>query len=325
MAKSCVLIIENRVDASLLAPLQAQSTLCLTVSGGEAVKNLATYESLALRLIQEGIGSDCVIVACGGGATLDLAGFLAATYCRGVRLCFIPSTLLAMTDAAIGGKNGLDLHAIKNIIGTIYHPDLVIIDIDLLRSLPAVEMQNGLVEMAKHALLDNKASCDRFMKALPALKAKNKEALIAEIERSTSIKMRFVSEAILHPERRHLLNFGHTIGHAIESLEHFQCSHGQAVARGILVESYLAKLLSYLPESEYQYIEALIRALELPMRLASFPHEQWLQALQRDKKADQGRPRFVLPREVGRFVHEEGACVVEVPQEPLFQAIKNFE
>lgn len=325
MATSCVMIIDERADMACLDELKSHCELCLTIPGGESVKDVFIYESLLSSLIEQEIGSDSVIIGCGGGALLDLVGFLSATYCRGVKLCLIPSTLLAMTDAAIGGKNGLNIDSIKNVVGTLHHPEAVFIDVDFLDTLPSREMNNGLVEMAKHALLDGKEACERFEQNIESIKAKNKEVLIVEIFESIAVKKHFVEASYSHFQRRHLLNFGHTIGHAIESLENFSCSHGEAVAMGILVESLLANRLSILPEEEYEYIERLIMSLQVPMGLSrSFSIDEWLEVLKRDKKSAFSQPRFVLPKGVGRFVDEEGECVVGVSHQLLSEVIKEL-
>lgn len=322
MAYSVVLLVDEQIDICQLERLKPYATLVLFVPGGEAVKNLIFFEKLLNNLIEAKIGSDSVIVACGGGATLDLAGFLAATYCRGVKLCLLPSTLLAMTDASIGGKNGINVGSVKNIVGTLYHPEAIFIDVTFLDTLPLEELNNGLVEMAKHAILDGKESCERFKSHLQSLKEKNRELLVSEIYESVSIKKRFVEDSFTRPERRHLLNFGHTIGHAIESLECFSCSHGQAVAMGIVAESLLALKLAFLPSSEYAYIESLIHSLEVPMTLSrQFSRQDWFEVMKKDKKAALQRPKFVLPRAVGAFVAEEGECVVDVPEELLGEVV----
>ena len=188
---------------------------------------------------------------------LDLVGFVAATFQRGLPYYAVPTTLLAMVDASIGGKNGVNVLDVKNLIGTIYHPEKIFIDVSFLETLPYFEMQNGVVEMIKHALLDGHESVAILEKDLERLLKKEKEVLIRAISKNVQFKKEVVEASAKTPRKRDLLNFGHTIGHALEALEGFTISHGQAVAMGILAECRLAYQLGLLSKENLERISTL--------------------------------------------------------------------
>lgn len=252
---------------------------------GEAQKTRKTKERLEDLLIAHGFSRDSVIIGLGGGVVTDLTGFLASTYCRGVPLILIPTTVMGMVDASIGGKNAVNTENGKNMIGTIYPPQKIIWDFDFLKTLPKKEIWNGRVEMIKHGLI---ADAD-FFKDLPSLDLK--EAIIWGAE----IKRRIIAEDPLDHNQRHILNFGHTIGHALEILSDYKLSHGEAVALGIVIESRLSLELGILDRASYNAIEKELGEASIP-----FTPEEIIQALARDKKTKRGVPHFVLLEKVGR-------------------------
>ena len=227
-----ILVLDRCIDPARIAFLGKPDEI-ITVDAGEAIKSRDAKALLEDKLIQFQAGPDAHIVAVGSGTILDLVGFTASTYCRGVAYTAVPTTLLGMVDAAIGGKNGINTPTCKNRIGTLYQPDRIFIDVNFLSTLPLIELQNGCVEMAKNALLDSSIA-PAFKEALPHILAGDRELTKRAIQESIQVKLRIIKESEQNPERRHLLNLGHTIGHAIEVLEHFQISHGQAVAIGLM-------------------------------------------------------------------------------------------
>lgn len=290
----CVLLYDEKIDERHLAPLKRACAHAIPLPGGEGVKSRAAVEACQDSLLAHGFGKDTYLIACGGGATVDLAGFIASTYCRGIRLCLIPSTLLAMCDASIGGKNGINVGGIKNIVGTVYPPELVITDLALLEGLQESEFKNGLVEMAKHALLDSEVTLDRFEKRLEKLITRAPKVLQEELELSIEIKKRYVST------QRDMLNFGHTIGHALEALEQFRCTHGQAVAFGMMQESSIAHQMGQLSKKEFERVERLMHALDLPACTPTYSDEEWLTVLRKDKKATREEVHFVCLQAIGK-------------------------
>jgi 3-dehydroquinate synthase len=278
----------------------------IRVPGGEGVKSRTVLIRLQDELLANEFSKDTHIVVCGGGATLDLAGFLAATYAYGVRLTYIPSTLLGMCDGAIGGKNGLNIGRVKNAIGTIYHPKRVIIDVSLLETLPLHELNNGIIEMIKHATLDSLPSLLRLESHIQAMQQKEPVVLLEEIQKSMLVKKRYVEGVSL----RELVHFGHTFGHAIEALEDFYISHGQAVALGCLAESYMALLLGELSSEDFETLKRVIYSVQMPLELTrKFSHAEWNEVF--------GSARFVLLQGIGK-VYEK---MVEISQDVVEEAI----
>lgn len=290
----------------------------IAIDGGEGIKTRQSKEHIENQLIAYGCDKDTLLVAVGGGTVLDVAGFVAATYYRGIDVCYFPSTLLAMVDAAIGGKNGLNVGEVKNCIGTIYYPRFVGVDVAFLNTLPDGEMQNGCVEMAKHAIL-----CDdvyRFDAALSAILMRDTTIVLEQIEYSVRRKIVF-----LDIEIRDILNFGHTLGHAIEVLSGYTIPHGQAVAIGIIGESMLSHLSGYLPLSEYTTIESLIKRIGLPLKIPQkYPFNAWMEALLRDKKVKHHSPYFVLLERMGKPLKKKGRYCHAVDRRILQEVISTI-
>lgn len=267
---------------------------------GEAQKTRETKEWLEDQLLQKGFGRDCGVIGLGGGVVTDVAGFVASTYCRGLPLILIPTTLLGMVDASIGGKTGVNVPQGKNLIGTIYQPLAIWIDPLTLNSLPTAEYQNGLVECIKHgAILDS--TYFAFLEHNRAqILAKDPEVLPTLIGESCRIKKTVVEEDETEKGKRRLLNFGHTLGHALEAVTHYALPHGQAVAIGMVGESWLARELGILPEEDYKRIVSLLKTYGLPTQLPEgISFTELLQTMQLDKKAQKKVPRFVLIQQIG--------------------------
>jgi 3-dehydroquinate synthase len=286
-----VLIYDEVVHEAVVPLIQQLNPLCIALAGGEEIKSRKMKEKIEDELLLAGFSADTMIIAAGGGSILDLAGFIAATFCRGVKLAFIPTTLLAMVDAAVGGKNGLNACGFKNMIGTVYHPHKLFIDYAFLKSLPKELFACGLVEMLKIGFLKSPQLVDGF----DALISQDEAAVQDAIVKSISLKLEVIKNS-----SRDLLNFGHTFAHAIETLNHFQISHGKAVALGMQLESSLAKRLGILSESDYKKMNALIQKIPLcdyPIKKAS--QDVWLKALKQDKKSKKGAVGVVMLKAIG--------------------------
>lgn len=308
-------ITDTKVEKLFARLLFKRNAPIFSFPAGEKSKTRKTKEKIEDGLIRKGFGSDTVIVGLGGGVVTDLAGFVAATYCRGVRLVLIPTTLLGMVDAAIGGKNGVNTSNAKNRIGTIYFPELIVIDTDFLKTLSEKEMLMGGAEILKYGLIDDPS----LFQALPKLF----NSIEKTIEKSIHVKMRVVGE---DPEEkkglRRVLNFGHTIGHAIETIENYKISHGEAVAIGLLVESYISHLIGYLSSPNFHKIERLLANSDFPYVISSkVTKQKMLSAMARDKKAKAQIPRFVLIEDIGKVVPFDGEYCSSVPAEILGKAL----
>lgn len=260
------------------------SSDCFVVPAGESSKSLETIETLASKLSQQGYGRDTTLIGLGGGMITDLTGFLATIFCRGVPFILIPTTLLAMVDASIGGKTAINLAEGKNRLGSLSFPQKVIVHPPFLSTLPDIEWENGFVEILKVGLLKDP---DLFYQAsqLPI-----KEL----IHRAIEVKRRIVAQDPCETGPRALLNLGHTVGHALEALSHYTLPHGKAVATGIVLETRLSHALGALSSQDLHTIEA-----RFPPPLVPYEPHQILQQLFADKKTKNGVPHFVLLKTIG--------------------------
>jgi 3-dehydroquinate synthase len=267
----------------------------ITVPAGEKSKTLSEVESICDRMIAAGLDRSSFVVALGGGMVGDLAGFVAAIYHRGIPCVQIPTTLLAQVDSSIGGKTAVNTAAGKNLIGVFHQPALVISDVETLRSLPPREFRQGFAEIVKHAVIGDAEMfqmLQRFDRAdLGVLVRRNveiKAAIVAADERETT-------------GERALLNFGHTIGHAIEQAgEYRDFLHGEAVSLGIVAACEISARKAGLPEKERERIVRTLQTFELPTQLPKdFPKEKILDAIRFDKKFSRGEVRFVVVPALG--------------------------
>jgi len=267
----------------------------------EVAKQVTTVERLCRALARAGADRDAVLVALGGGVVGDVAGFTAAVYLRGVRVVQVPTTLLAQVDAAIGGKTGVNLPEGKNLVGAFHQPRLVLCELATLHTLPPREFRAGLYEIIKCGVIRDARLFAFLERHLPAVLARRHEALSWVIARAVRVKAEVVSrdERETGGERR-VLNFGHTIGHALESLTGYRrFRHGEAVAWGMLAESEIAVVQGLLRRADGERIARLIRRVG---PLPALPRLRWPRlraALYADKKTRGGRLHFVLPRRIG--------------------------
>jgi 3-dehydroquinate synthase len=278
------------------------SPVLLTFPAGERSKTRETKALLEDRLLRHGAGRDTVVVALGGGVTGDLAGFLAATWHRGVPFVAIPTSLLAMVDAALGGKTAVDVPGGKNLVGAFHQPDTLWADVRVLRTLPERNFREGLAEVGKTAV----ALDANFFRALETdvqhLVRRDEPTIAAVVSRCLVLKGRVVVADERDRGRRAVLNFGHTVAHAVESATDYRISHGEAVAIGAVAEARLAERITGLPRAHADRIEALLAAFGLPVRLPrGIEPKRLVIAMQRDKKSRGGIVRCALPERIGRM------------------------
>ena len=269
---------------------------------GEIHKNIETCTEVWGALSELGGDRKSIILNLGGGVISDLGGFVACAFKRGIDFINIPTTLLAMVDASIGGKNGVDLGNLKNQIGIIREPKAVIVDTQFLNTLPQNEMRSGLAEMLKHGLIFDKKYWDKFKD----LKDLHTEDLNQLIHQSIQIKNTIVCEDLTENGIRKSLNFGHTLGHAIESyfLENDAKTtllHGEAIAVGMILESYISREKNLLTNEEYQEIKYIINDVFEKIEFTPFDIEKIIELLIFDKKNEFGKVQFALLDGIGKI------------------------
>jgi 3-dehydroquinate synthase len=272
----------------------------LTFPAGERSKTRETWSRLTDELLRLGFGRDSAVVALGGGVAGDLAGFVAATYMRGIPCLQVPTTLLAMLDASVGGKTGVDTPEGKNLIGAFHPPVAVLADPLVLATLPDREYRAGLAEAVKHGLVADRDYFAWIEASVDPLVARDPTALQRLVRRSVEIKAEVVGEDEREEGRRAILNAGHTVAHALERATDFRLPHGEAVGLGLVAEAALATGLGLATPEAGARVAALLERLGLPTRLGEpLPEERIIAAMASDKKNREGGVRFALPRGVG--------------------------
>lgn len=284
----------------------------IVIPAGEKAKNQTTVTFLLNELFKKQANRKTTLIALGGGVTTDLVGFVASIYLRGVPLILLPTTLLAMVDASIGGKTSIDSPFGKNLIGSFYHPKAIFSDLHCLKTLPEKEWLNGYAEILKMALIYD----DSIWKL--AKKNKNDPSLIFKAIQG---KISIIEKDPLELGLRRILNFGHTIGHALEKISDYEISHGEAVVMGTIGESYLSFALGYLSKEEFEEILSLYQIF--PLKISKkFSREAFFQALGQDKKRSD-KSRFVLIEKIGQAMSFGGSYCKEIPHD-LIESTLNW-
>ncbi len=290
---------------------------------GEGHKTRATKESIEDRMIGLGMGRDTVLVAVGGGVTGDLGGFVAATYMRGIPFIQIPTSLLAMADASIGGKTGVDHPLGKNLIGAFHPPSAVLSDPDFLSTLPLSEFRAGLAEMVKAGVVADAELFAELEARAPAAARGDPGSVAAPLQRAVAAKVAVVSADERESALRKILNFGHTVGHALEVLSGFSLPHGEAISIGMVAESAMAVRLGLLDRPSARRIADLLDALGLPTALPRGTDPKAVMAAAgSDKKARSRRLEFALPEAVGKAYRAGGGYTTPVPEDVALAALE---
>ncbi len=273
----------------------------IIVPDGDATKNLRQVAKLYDAMIAQRCDRSTVVIALGGGMVGDLAGMAAATYLRGVPFVQVPTTLLAMVDASVGGKVGVNLPQGKNLVGAFYQPSLVWIDAATLESLPRRDRAAGASEVIKAGAIWDEAFFARLERDIEEVLDLVPERLIPVLERACAIKAEVVSRDERESGLRKLLNFGHTLGHAIETLSRYRkVRHGEGVAIGMAFAAQRSEELGFAPAGTAERLVALLHRTGLPTELPDFPRKAYLQALRVDKKSQDARIHYVVLRGIGR-------------------------
>jgi len=301
---------------------------------GEENKNRKIWEQLITRMLRAGIGRDSLVIALGGGVVSDLAGFVSAVYMRGIPWVAVPTTLLGMVDASIGGKVGIDLAYGKNLVGAFWQASAVYMDLEVLRTLPRLQFKNGLAEVVKAGLIKDKelfALLERNWKRVLRLSLSELEEIIW---RAVRVKVRVVEKDEREESgERKILNYGHTIGHGLEALSGYKLLHGIAVSLGMRVEARISNLLGYFPEAELKRQNQLLFQLGFPSRVSGLlakklktrsGKEQFMNYLYKDKKVRAGKIEMVLLREIGRVKRSQGSWTVPVEEGLIERALEEI-
>lgn len=294
----------------------------ITVPAGETAKSLKTVQVAYDQLAAARLERKSFIVALGGGVVGDMAGFLAATYLRGIPFVQAPTTLLAQVDSSVGGKVGVNLKAGKNLVGAFYQPRLVLCDLNTLGTLPEREFRAGLAEVIKYGIIYDAGLFRRLEREMTRLLGRDPDVLTAVIARCCQIKAEVVRQDETESGPRAILNFGHTIGHALEAISGYgKYLHGEAISLGQVGAARLSTRLLDLPAAAAARIEVLLARAGLPtsVSLSARRRQALIAAMKLDKKVSAGEVKFVLARHLGRVEYGQS-----VPQSSLEEAVKSL-
>ena len=282
----------------VLSPLCSECSV-FTLPAGEEHKNLDEIRKLYLHLISQRFDRNDILFSLGGGVTGDMTGFAAATFLRGIRFVQLPTTLLSQVDSSIGGKTGVDLDQYKNMVGAFHMPSLVYINLSVLGTLSGEQFASGMGEVLKHGLIRDAGYYEWVLEHMMEIQELDNTCLIPMIKGSCRIKRAVVEKDPKEQGERALLNFGHTLGHAIETAKHYALPHGHCVALGCIAAAHISWKRGYLDENEFYEIRDMMVAFGLPISFDALTSEEILRIAQHDKKAAAGRIRFILLKKIG--------------------------
>jgi 3-dehydroquinate synthase len=305
-----ILITDENVFAAQQTKFEGWQTIM--IKAGEQYKQQAAVDGIIQQLIEKEADRSSFIVGVGGGVVTDIAGYAASVYMRGLKFGFIPTTILAMVDASIGGKNGVDVGAYKNLVGLIRQPEFLLFDYSLLQTLPQHEWINGFAEIIKHACIKDAALFTLLEQNSIGDFQLDKNLLASLIEKNVQIKTAVVAADEFEKGDRKLLNFGHTIGHAIENI--YQLPHGHAVSVGMVAACTLSEVLNGFDPAEKQRVKLLIEKYQLTSSV-SFDKESIWNTLKMDKKRVSSEMNFILLNKIGE------AIIKPIPMEQLEKLI----
>ncbi len=293
--KNAIIITDEHIFKA--HPLKFKGWSCIVLKPGEEFKVQATVEAIIDQLIEMEADRKTTLVGVGGGVVTDITGYVASVYMRGLPFGFVPTSLLAMVDASIGGKNGIDVGVYKNMVGIIRQPSFLLYDVSLLSSLPDTEWRNGFAEIIKHACIKDAAMFSLLGKNDLKAFQSNKKLIAALVERNAKIKIKVVQNDEFEKGERRLLNYGHTLGHALEN--QYELSHGQAVSIGMTYASHIsAQQLGF---KEADRVVQLIQQYGLPT-YARFDNKKVFEVLKMDKKRVKKDINFILLEKIGKGV-----------------------
>ena len=298
--------------------LKGKDVTLIKINSSEKIKSIKTYWNITSQLLDKKISRSSIIVAIGGGTLGDLVGFIASTILRGVKFILIPTTLLSQVDSSIGGKNGINSKFAKNAVGTFYHPSMVIVDPIFLKSLSNKELKSGYAEIVKHALIND----EKFFQWLSnnykdLFKLKTKKIIYA-INKSIKIKTKFVindeKETLNNSSSRAMLNFGHTFGHALESINNYKSSlsHGEAISIGMVIATKISYLIGRLPKYQLDEIMDHFKNCGLPIKSSLIKKEKFYKLLINDKKNQNDEINLILLNKIGKAFYAKNFELIKL-------------
>ncbi len=299
---------------------------------GEENKSRKIWESLISKMLRAGLGRDSCVIAIGGGVVIDMAGFVASTYMRGIPWIVLPTSLLAMVDASVGGKVGIDLVYGKNLVGSFWQPKAVYIDVDFLQTLPQAHLKNGLAEVAKTGFIKDAELISLLEQKTKDIFSKDAEILEEMIFRSLKVKARVVEKD--EEEKtglRKILNYGHTIGHALEAFSDYKLLHGWAVSLGMIVASKISYEIGFLSSADLKGHQKILNALDLPIKLpkslakklkTASGKKRFFDYLYKDKKKRGEKIEMVLLEKIGKVKKYKGNWTVPVEEKLIERGVE---
>ena len=295
----------------IIAPLCSHVKV-FTIPAGEANKTLDTVKTIYEFLIQEKFGRKDILIALGGGVVGDITGYVAATYLRGVNYIQVPTTLLSQNDSSIGGKTGVDFDGYKNMVGAFKMPRLVYMNLETLNTLDDRQFFSGFAEVMKHGLIKDAAFYTWLIENMYEICERDLNVLEEMIVRSCNIKKSVVEKDPTEQGERALLNFGHTIGHAIEKSKNFELSHGECISLGAVAAAYISWKRNLLSMEEYYEVRDMYVPFYLPISIDNINPEEILALTKSDKKAQNGTIKFVLLKKIGKAIIDDTVTDEEI-------------
>lgn len=292
----------------------ASDVISFTFDAGEQSKNLDTVADLYEKLIKAGFDRKDTLIALGGGVTGDLTGFAAATYLRGIRVIQLPTSLLAMVDSSIGGKTGVDFRGYKNMVGAFHQPMAVYMNISTLKTLTTKQYYSGFGEIVKHGLIRDMEYFKYIEKNYDGINTRDLKTLEEIVAGSCEIKRAVVENDPLEKGERAVLNFGHTLGHAIEKLKDFTMLHGECVSVGMAAALYISIKRGMINESDYKRVCTVLKTLNLPLAVSGLSPKDIIKVSKSDKKMNAGRIKFVLLDGMGNAVTKNDVTDIEMAE-----------
>lgn len=303
---------------NLLCP-HAKQVDVFEFPAGEAFKTLDTVRDLYAFLIAQHYDRKDLLVALGGGVVGDVTGYAAATYLRGIDFIQVPTTLIAQSDSSIGGKTGVDFDGYKNMVGAFYMPRLVYMNIETLKTLDDRQFYSGFAEVMKHGLIRDALFYEWLLEHMYEIHERDTETLKEMVMRSCTVKKLIVEKDPLEKGDRALLNFGHTIGHAIEKYKNFELSHGESIALGFVAAAYISWKRELLTMEEYYEIRDMLVPFNLPISIDHIDPEQIVALTKSDKKMEHGTIRFILLKKIGKAMID-----TSVTEQEMLDAVREI-